>query len=79
MDTSCIDEVVAVASDEAMANARRLATEEGLLVGISSGANVAACFKVVFLVQVREKRALLFSFFFLLSNNEHQKYDSCNR
>ncbi|OAY83965.1 Bifunctional L-3-cyanoalanine synthase/cysteine synthase D1, partial [Ananas comosus] len=46
VDTSCIDEVVAVTSDEAMANARRLATEEGLLVGISSGANVAACLKV---------------------------------
>ncbi|CAD6337672.1 unnamed protein product [Miscanthus lutarioriparius] len=35
-----------VTTEEAMANARRLAKEEGLLVGISSGANLAACLKV---------------------------------
>ncbi|AQL02082.1 Pyridoxal-5'-phosphate-dependent enzyme family protein [Zea mays] len=46
MDTSVIDETVTVSTEEAMANARRLAREEGLLVGISSGANLAACLKV---------------------------------
>lgn len=46
LDTSVIDEVVTVNTDEAMVNARRLAMEEGLLMGISSGANLAACLKV---------------------------------
>jgi cysteine synthase A len=35
-----------VTNDEAFAMARRLAREEGLLVGISSGANVVAALQV---------------------------------
>uniref|UniRef100_A0A453QP47 Tryptophan synthase beta chain-like PALP domain-containing protein n=3 Tax=Aegilops tauschii subsp. strangulata TaxID=200361 RepID=A0A453QP47_AEGTS len=46
LDTSVIDETVTVTTEDAMTNARRLAMEEGLLVGISSGANLAACLKV---------------------------------
>jgi hypothetical protein len=46
LDTSVIDEAVSVTTEDAMVNARRLAMEEGLLVGISSGANLAACLKV---------------------------------
>ncbi|KAK3152528.1 hypothetical protein QOZ80_2BG0160210 [Eleusine coracana subsp. coracana] len=46
LDTSQIDEIITVTTQEAMDMARRLAREEGLLVGISSGANVAACLKV---------------------------------
>lgn len=42
LDLSLIDKVEKVSGDEAMECARRLATEEGLLVGISSGAAVAA-------------------------------------
>ncbi len=38
LDTEVYDEVIGVEADEAMAMARRAAVEEGLLVGISSGA-----------------------------------------
>src|SRR4051812_10564257 len=42
LDRSVIDRIVAIQDHEAMAMAGRLAREEGLLVGISSGANVLA-------------------------------------
>ena len=44
LDTGLIDEIITVTNDEAMAMSRRAAREEGLLVGISSGAALhAAC------------------------------------
>jgi cysteine synthase len=44
--TDLIDEIVTVTNDDAIDMARRLAKEEGLLVGISSGAAVVAALKV---------------------------------
>jgi cysteine synthase A len=46
LDTTLIDEVVTVTNDDAFATARRLAKEEGILCGISSGAAVAAALRV---------------------------------
>lgn len=50
LDTDLYDEVVAVDADTAIATARAAATQEGLLVGISSGAALAAA------VQVAQRR-----------------------
>ncbi len=46
LHTDIVDEVVQVSSEEAVATARRIAREEGIMVGISSGANLAAALKV---------------------------------
>lgn len=42
LDTQVYDEVIAIADEDAFATGRELAAKEGLLVGISSGAAVAA-------------------------------------
>ena len=42
LNTKIYDEILKVSNDEAMETARNLAKEEGLLVGISAGANVYA-------------------------------------
>ncbi len=46
LDRSLLDEVIRVEDEVAGATARRLAREEGILVGISSGAAVAAALEV---------------------------------
>ena len=46
LNTDVIDEIVKVGSDDAGEMARRLASEEGLLVGVSSGAATCAALKV---------------------------------
>lgn len=45
LNMEIIDEIVAVTEDEAFKTTRRLAREEGILAGISSGAAVAAAIK----------------------------------
>jgi len=46
LNTKIYDEIVCVKNDDAFATARRAATEEGLLVGISSGAALWAALEV---------------------------------
>ncbi|MBS1144722.1 MAG: cysK [Proteobacteria bacterium] len=46
LNTTVYDEVIRVKNDDALTTARRMATEEGLLVGISSGAAAWAALEV---------------------------------
>ena len=46
LNLKILDEVIRVSNEDAIATARRLAAEEGLLVGLSTGANVWAALQV---------------------------------
>ena len=46
LKTGLIDEIITVSNDEAVSTAKRLPLEEGLFVGISSGAAVFAALKI---------------------------------
>ncbi|MFZ2631777.1 MAG: cysteine synthase A [Desulfosalsimonadaceae bacterium] len=55
LDTSLIDRIITVTSDDSMETARKLAGTEGLLCGISSGAAVAAALRVARLPESENK------------------------
>ena len=46
LDMKLVDEIIRVTNDDALTTARRAAREEGLLVGISSGAALWAAIEV---------------------------------
>jgi cysteine synthase A len=46
LNRSILDEIIAVTDEEAFAGARRLAREEGILAGVSSGAAVHAALMI---------------------------------
>jgi cysteine synthase A len=56
LNTAILDEIVPMANEEAFVMARRLAREEGILCGISSGANVCAALKVAARPENRGKK-----------------------
>lgn len=56
LDTSLVDEVVTVDDDDAFAWAQRLAKEEGIMAGISSGANIYAAAQVAARPEFKGKR-----------------------
>jgi cysteine synthase A len=58
LDREVIDEVVAVGDEEALETARLLASREGILAGISSGANVCAALEVAARPQLAGKRVV---------------------
>lgn len=55
LDLSLVDKTILVTSDEAIAMARRLMEEEGILAGISSGAAVVAANKIAALPEFADK------------------------
>jgi len=55
-DTSLVDEVITVSNDDAFQWARRLSREEGIMAGISSGANMCAAAQVAARPEFHGKR-----------------------
>lgn len=59
LDTDLYDEVIAIAGEEALATGRKAASEEGLLVGISAGAALAAAAKLATREEFSGKRIVV--------------------
>jgi len=59
LNTELISEVIQVSNDDAMAMARRAAREEGMLVGISSGAALTAAIRVAERPEMKGKRIVV--------------------
>lgn len=60
LNTSLLDEVITVDNEDAFVTARRLAKEEGILAGISSGANVWAAMQLAQRPENKGKRIVTF-------------------
>lgn len=56
LDTTIYSEIITIKDEEAFAMARSLAKDEGVMVGISSGANVMAAVKIAQREEFRAKR-----------------------
>jgi len=59
LNVSLLDEVILIENDEAYEEARLMAREEGLMVGISTGANLAAVRKLISKIDVDENVKIL--------------------
>jgi cysteine synthase A len=56
LDTALVDETIQISNEEAFQWSRRLAKEEGIVAGISSGANMCAAAKVAARPEFKDKR-----------------------
>src|SRR4029078_6803905 len=61
LDTALVDETIQVSNEEAFQWSRRLAKEEGIVAGISSGANVCAAAKVASRPEYKGQRIVVSS------------------
>ncbi|HEU5104770.1 MAG TPA: pyridoxal-phosphate dependent enzyme, partial [Solirubrobacterales bacterium] len=58
LDRSVVDEILAVGDEDALETARRVAKEDGVLAGISAGANICAALEVAGRPEMAGKRVV---------------------